>query len=72
MWRQEAYPVANKSEYIRDFLTGAIMESRKAARSKAVASPPWRRTFSKLSFIKNETAALQKNEFFALIGNLIM
>ena len=25
---------------LTDFLTGAIMESRKAARSKAVASPP--------------------------------
>ena len=28
-------------EWLTDFLTGAIMESRKAARSKAVASPPW-------------------------------
>ena len=27
--------------WLTDFLTGAIMESRKAARSKAVASPPW-------------------------------
>ena len=27
-------------EWLTDFLTGAIMESRKAARSKAVASPP--------------------------------
>ena len=26
---------------LTDFLTGAIMESRKAARSKAVADPPW-------------------------------
>ena len=27
--------------WLTDFLTGAIMESRKAARSKAAASPPW-------------------------------
>ena len=37
--------LATVLEWLTDFLTGAIMESRKAARSKAVASPPW------LSFI---------------------
>ena len=33
--------LATVLEWLTDFLTGAIMESRKAARSKAVASPPW-------------------------------
>ena len=32
--------LATVLEWLTDFLTGAIMESRKAARSKAVASPP--------------------------------
>ena len=32
--------LARVPEWLKDFLTGAIMESRKAARSKAVGSPP--------------------------------
>ena len=32
--------LATVLEWLTDFLTGAIMESRKAARSKAVANPP--------------------------------
>ena len=32
--------LATVVEWLTDFLTGAIMKSRKAARSKAVASPP--------------------------------
>ena len=32
--------LATVLEWLTDFLTGAIMESRKAAISKAVASPP--------------------------------
>ena len=33
--------LATVLEWLTDVLTGAIMESRKAARSKAVSSPPW-------------------------------
>ena len=33
--------LATVLEWLTDFLTGAIMESRKAARSKAVAGPRW-------------------------------
>ena len=32
--------LATVLEWLSEILTGAIMESRKAARSKAVASPP--------------------------------
>ena len=37
--------LATVLEWLTDFSTGAIMESRKAARSKAVASPPWYSAF---------------------------
>ena len=33
--------LAKVLEWLTDFVTGAIMESRKAARSKAIASPSW-------------------------------
>ena len=35
-----SHMLATALEWLRDFLTGAIMESRKAARSETVASPP--------------------------------
>ena len=37
--------LATVLEWLTDFLTGAIMESRKAARSKAVASAPLKKCF---------------------------
>ena len=43
--------LATVVEWLTDFLTGAIMESQKAARSKAVASPPWGNRYENYSKI---------------------
>ena len=41
-------------EWLTDFLTGPIMESRKAARSEAVASPPWGEHYSHFDMCRLE------------------
>ena len=50
--------LATVLEWLTDFLTGAIMESRKAARSKAVTSPPGQ--FGFLNW-KQSVTAMKRN-----------
>ena len=43
--------LATVLEWLADFLTGAIIESRKAARSEAVARPPPGSIYEQLLFV---------------------
>ena len=61
--------LATVLEWLTDFLTGAIMESRKAVRSKAVASPPWTERLTEKPGILGKPFRRRRIRLTAIVGN---